>query len=602
MAQTIGQHGVAAFTSPVNGDLLNATVVLSNDNTTRSAYVDHDIDSGIHVQSSLLAARPAAGTAGRKWMTTDTGAVKLWFDTGAAWEEIAYVPSVGGNAATATALQTPRNINGVAFNGTANITVTAAAGTVTGATLASNVLASSLTSVGTLAGLTVTAPIAGSVTGASGSTTGNAATATALQTARNINGVAFDGTANITLPVSAADASTLTGATLASNVLASSLTSVGTLTALTTSGTTSLATTAGAVTIRSVVYTFPASQGAASTTLTNNGSGTLSWVSAGGISSVSSDPSPLAEGAVWYNTVQYALKTATIAPLSAFASGGSMATARYLIQPAGTASATFAIGGFDGTTTFSSTETYNGTSWSGGAALTAARSGGGGCGTTSAALAVGGTVASATTATIEQYNGTSWSAGGSLATARVETVAAGTSSASIAIGGRPSTGSTYLSSTEFYNGTTWSSGATMTTGRAGAGIAGSSTNALVFGGQATSAVYNASSELYNGFVWYVANAMTGTRYNCGGNGTSGGAMAIAGFVGTTGVGTRSATTLQYSNVWATGPAIAIGTIYLASVGTVSSTLAFGGFTTVTVATSQSATSSTLVAKFITSAP
>jgi hypothetical protein len=236
VAQTIGQHGVAAFTSPVNGDLLNATVVLSNDNTTRSAYVDHDIDSGIHVQSSLLAARPAAGTAGRKWMTTDTGDVNLWFDTGAAWEEIAYVPSVGGNAATATALQTPRNINGVAFDGTANITVTAAAGTVTGATLASNVLASSLTSVGTLSGLTVTAPITGSVTGASGSTTGNAATATALQTARNINGVAFDGTANITLPTAAADASTLTGATLASNVLASSLTSVGTLTSLAVTG------------------------------------------------------------------------------------------------------------------------------------------------------------------------------------------------------------------------------------------------------------------------------------------------------------------------------------------------------------------------------
>jgi len=36
-------------------------------------------------------------------------------------------------------------------------------------------------------------------TGSSGSTTGNAATATALQTARNINGVSFDGTANITV-------------------------------------------------------------------------------------------------------------------------------------------------------------------------------------------------------------------------------------------------------------------------------------------------------------------------------------------------------------------------------------------------------------------
>lgn len=59
--------------------------------------------------------------------------------------------SVSGNAGTATALQTARNINGVSFNGTADITVTAAAGTLTGATLAAGVTASSLTSVGTLA-------------------------------------------------------------------------------------------------------------------------------------------------------------------------------------------------------------------------------------------------------------------------------------------------------------------------------------------------------------------------------------------------------------------------------------------------------------------
>lgn len=65
--------------------------------------------------------------------------------------------SVSGNAATATALQTARAINGVSFDGTSAITVPAAAGTLTGATLASNILASSLTSVGTLTGLTATA-------------------------------------------------------------------------------------------------------------------------------------------------------------------------------------------------------------------------------------------------------------------------------------------------------------------------------------------------------------------------------------------------------------------------------------------------------------
>ena len=56
-----------------------------------------------------------------------------------------------GNADTATALETPRAINGVDFDGSAPITVTAAAGTLTGNTLKSTVVASSLTSVGTIA-------------------------------------------------------------------------------------------------------------------------------------------------------------------------------------------------------------------------------------------------------------------------------------------------------------------------------------------------------------------------------------------------------------------------------------------------------------------
>lgn len=54
--------------------------------------------------------------------------------------------STTGNAATATALQTARTINGVSFDGTINITVDAAAGTLTGTTLAAGVTASSLLS------------------------------------------------------------------------------------------------------------------------------------------------------------------------------------------------------------------------------------------------------------------------------------------------------------------------------------------------------------------------------------------------------------------------------------------------------------------------
>ena len=67
-----------------------------------------------------------------------------------------------GNAATATlaadatTLATPRAINGVNFDGSAPITVTAAADTLTGTELKSTVVTSSLTSVGTLGSLAVT--------------------------------------------------------------------------------------------------------------------------------------------------------------------------------------------------------------------------------------------------------------------------------------------------------------------------------------------------------------------------------------------------------------------------------------------------------------
>jgi len=60
-----------------------------------------------------------------------------------------------GNANSATQLATPRQINGVTFSGTANITVPAAAATLTGNTLNSTVTQSSLTSLGTLNSLAV---------------------------------------------------------------------------------------------------------------------------------------------------------------------------------------------------------------------------------------------------------------------------------------------------------------------------------------------------------------------------------------------------------------------------------------------------------------
>jgi len=61
--------------------------------------------------------------------------------------------SLSGNAATATRLRTPRTINGVSFDGTEDITVTANAKTLTNDALASTILFSNLQRVGTLEAL-----------------------------------------------------------------------------------------------------------------------------------------------------------------------------------------------------------------------------------------------------------------------------------------------------------------------------------------------------------------------------------------------------------------------------------------------------------------
>jgi len=183
----------------------------------RSAYVDHDADPGIHVQSSTLALRPAAGTAGRKWMTVDGTVVRYWYDTGSVWVE--------GTAAGLSSAQT------IALTG--DVTGSVSTDLSTGASIATAIGAGVIVN----ADINATAAIADTklaTISTAGKVSNSATTATNANTAstivaRDASGNFSAGTITATLN-GAAPAGSLSGATLASGVTASSLTSVGTIT------------------------------------------------------------------------------------------------------------------------------------------------------------------------------------------------------------------------------------------------------------------------------------------------------------------------------------------------------------------------------------
>ena len=168
---------------------------------------------------------------------------KLSITGNAATATSATTATTAGTATSATKLATARNINGVAFDGSGDITITstADAGTLTGTSLKSTITGSSLTSVGTLANLTVTNPIVGSITG-------NAATATSA-------------TAAIT-------AGNITATTNTTLISLSNLATVGTITSGVWSG------TAVAISKGGTGLTAAGTNGQV---LTSTGSGTLTW-------------------------------------------------------------------------------------------------------------------------------------------------------------------------------------------------------------------------------------------------------------------------------------------------------------------------------------
>jgi hypothetical protein len=174
---SVGQGSIGADELRVTGDG-SANQVLSSDADGTMTWKDGTLSTTsatgdiIYRNASGVLAKLAIGSTGQlltvasglpSWATdsepylplaggTMSGAINLGSQnvTNGGTITGTFVGGITGNASTATTLATTRAINGVNFDGSAAITVTADANTLSGTTLKSTVVTSSLTSVGTI--------------------------------------------------------------------------------------------------------------------------------------------------------------------------------------------------------------------------------------------------------------------------------------------------------------------------------------------------------------------------------------------------------------------------------------------------------------------
>ena len=158
------------------------------------------------------------------------------------------------------------------------------------------------------------------------------------------------------------------------------------------------------------------------------------------------------------------------------------ARTRGLGATAGTTTAMIFAGGQVYPTIYSTTETYNGTTWTEVNNMTQGRYFSWGSGTSTACLAVGGLSPSdANLAKVESWDGTCWTEGNDLQTARGKNSSSGTQTLALCFGGLP--GRTAL--TESYNGTIWTEVADLSQARAEATGFGTSTASICAGDDST---------------------------------------------------------------------------------------------------------------------
>ena len=284
---------------------------------------------------------------------------------------------------------------------------------------------------------------------------------------------------------------------------------------------------------------------------------------------LSSDPSPVTQGQVWYNSTSATLKVRSVSTTAVWVSAanlpmpvggiaftgtqtagiaygganptspnpttaidnaylhngstwtatGSLGTARYTISRFGTQTTAVAGSGASGGS-ITNTENFNGSTWTASGNVGTARDQGGGAGTQTAGIIAGGFNQAANTAitNVEIYNGSSWTATTSLPTRRtIYNCSGGPQTATITYGGYEGgpTGGPNSVLTQSFNGSTWTTLNNLNTVRRGSAGSGDTSSAWYAGGSTPS---TSATEFYNGTSWSTSTAMP-TAWTSAGTGT-----------------------------------------------------------------------------------
>ena len=297
---------------------------------------------------------------------------------------------------------------------------------------------------------------------------------------------------------------------------------------------------------------------------------------------LASDPSDPQIGQVWYNSTSATLKVRAEATV-AWASATSMGTARYQGGGAGTKSSYIVFNGAGNPppTTGTTSEKYNGTTWTAGPALPVGKYRPVGVGIQTAALSISGVpitngpTASSGTAS---FNGTSWTAITDLSTGRMTLAGAGTQTAALAFGGytyAPGAGAAKQALTESWNGTSWTAGGNLPIAIGANMGLGTQTAAVSLGGQDPGNGYSNTSNKYNGSSWTSSGTLNTGRLQGNATGIQTAGLAFGGYT----PALTSATELYNGTSWTSNPTglnTARASMAAGSAGTQTSAICAGG--------------------------